>query len=119
MEGILTAAGQLAHASEFRFDVWRVKTGEHRFYTVRRGKSHNSDRWAICDGDFSFWDGKEFDDELRGPSAYRYDLDDALLIAKRLAFEENQRLVELLEARNPGEIRGSYLDMSTRGGREA
>lgn len=111
--GILTAAGQLAHASEFRFDYWHTREGEHRFFTVRKGQGLNDGRWGICNG-HAFWDGGEWDDNLRGPSAYRYDLDDALLVAKRLAYEENQRCVALLEARYPGQIRGSYLDMASR-----
>jgi hypothetical protein len=118
VEGILTAAGQLAHASEFRFDFWRTREGEHRYFVVRRGSGHNDGRWAICNGNAgaAYWDGSEWDDNLRGPSAYRYDLDDALLMTKQLAFEENQRYVALLEAKYPGQIRGSYLDMASRGG---
>lgn len=113
MEGILTAAGQLAHASEFRFDVWRTREGEHRFIVVRRGTSHHEDRWAVHDG-HAFWDGEAWNDELRGPSVYRYELDEALLTAKRLAYEQNQHWVSVFEAKYPGEVRGSHLDMSTR-----
>jgi hypothetical protein len=112
--GILTAAGQLAHASEFRFDYWRLESGEHRFFTVRKGFGHNDGRWAICNsvGGIAYWDGQEWDNCLRGPSAYRYDLDDALLVARDLAFEENQRWVAIFEAKRPGEFRGSSLDMA-------
>lgn len=112
--GILTAAGQLAHASEFRFDYWRTREGEHRYFTVRKGTGRNDGKWGVSNG-HAFWDGNEWDDSLRGPSAYRYDLDDALLVAKQIAFEENQRIVDLLEAQYPGKIRGSYLDMTSRG----
>jgi hypothetical protein len=111
---ILTAAGQLAHASEFRFDYWHTKA-EHSFYTVRRGTHDYVDRWAICIGNgfAGHWDGTEWSDALRGPDAYKYELDEALVIAKRLAYEENQRWVAIFEAQRPGTIRGGPYDMAT------
>lgn len=117
MADILTAAGQLVYASEFRFDYWRLDSGGHRFYSVRKGRGHNDGRWAICDGGESgaYWDGTEWNASLRGPSAYRYELEDALKIAKRLAFEENQRWVGIMEAKFPGTIRGGSVDMAAKG----
>lgn len=118
MADVLTAAGQLHYASEFRFDFWRTEA-EHRYYSVRRGRKHNDGMWAVCDGGEAgaYWDGKEWNGSLRGPDAYRYELEDALKIAKRLAYEENQRWVGIMEARLPGEIRGSSIDMATKGGK--
>lgn len=114
MEDILTAHGQLALASEFRFDYWHTEA-EHRYFTVRRGRNRNDGKWAICDGGESsaYWNGTEFSFELRGPEAYRYALEVALVIAKRLAFEENQRTVEILE-NAVGGIRGGPYDMAAR-----
>jgi hypothetical protein len=111
----LTATGQLAYASEFRFDYWRTEA-EHRYFTVRKGRRSNDGRWAICDGgEFgAYWDGKDWNTELRGPDAYRYDLEEALPVAKRLAFEENQRWVAIMEARFGG-FRGGPYDMKEKG----
>jgi hypothetical protein len=107
--GVLTAQGQLALASEFRFDYWHTDM-EHRYYTVRRGMKRNDCRWAVCDGGEmgSYWDGQDWNENLRGPDAYRYELEEALLVARRLAFEENQRVVAIMEARIGGVVGGPY-----------
>lgn len=110
----MTAAGQLAVASEFRFDFWRTEA-DHRYYTVRKGRRHNDGMWAICDGgEFgAYWDGTEWNDSIRGPDAYRYaELEVALVVARDLAFIENQRWVAIMEAKYPGEIRGGPYDQA-------
>lgn len=116
VEGILTGAGQLALASEFRFDYW--KTGiEHRYYLVKRGRMNNDGKWAITDGEAAFrpfyWDGADWSDELLGPDAFRWDLEQALVIAKGLAFEENQRMIAVMEAKIGG-YRGGKYDLAAR-----
>jgi hypothetical protein len=110
----LTDEQKLLYSSEFRFNYWRTES-EHRFYTVRMGVKRNDGRWGINDGGAfgACWDGKDWGDELRGPDAYRYDLDEALVITKRLAFEENQRIVAIMEARFPGQFRGGPYDMAS------
>ncbi len=118
---LLTAQGQLALASEFRFDYWHTKA-EHDFYTVKRGRKGLDGRWCVLSGvELSgciwwYWDGEKWNAEVRGKDAYRFDLEEALLIARRLAFEENQRIVETMERRFPGEFRGGPVDMANEGG---
>jgi hypothetical protein len=114
--GILTAAGQLAYVSEFRFDYWHTES-EHRYYTVCRGVKQHDGRWGINEGGVMgvYWDGEKWD-HVRGPDAYRYDLEEALPIARRLAFEENQHVIEIMENRFPGEFRGRRYDQATGGG---
>lgn len=120
MGGILTAAGQLAHASEYRFDYWRTRD-EHRFYAVRKGWRKAAAGWAIIDGPAEaglfgpFWDGREWNHEIRGLDAYRFQLEPALLVAQHLAFEENQRMIDVMERRFPGNFRGSPFDFSWKG----
>jgi hypothetical protein len=115
VSGILTAQGQLALASEFRLDYWHTHA-EHRYYAVRRGRGRNDGRWAVCDGgEFgAYWDGTDWNAGLRGPDAYRFELEEALVIAKRLAFEENQHVIAIMEARFGGFAGGPY-DMAARG----
>jgi hypothetical protein len=110
--GVLTAEGQLALASEFRFDYWHTDR-KHYSYTVRRGRGANDSRWAICDGgEFGvYWNGSDWCDPPLGPDAYRYELEEALVIAQRLAFEENQRWIALFEERVGG-TRGGPYDMA-------
>lgn len=107
----MTAAGQLAVASEFRFDYWHTQS-EHKFYTVRRGVKGYEAGWAISDGGASgpFWDGAGWNDDIRGEDAYRYELEDALLIARRLAFAENQHIIGIMENQFPGQFRGTRID---------
>jgi hypothetical protein len=112
VEGILTAAGQLAHVSEFRFDYWHTDV-EHRYYTVRRGVNRYDGRWGVNEGGVMgvYWDGEGWA-HVRGSGAYRYELEEALPIAQRLAFEENQHVIMVMENRFPGEFRGGPYDMS-------
>lgn len=113
---IRTAAGQLAHCSAFRFDYWHTEV-VHRFYSVIKGRRQYDGRWAIVDGGDmgAYWDGSEFLTGIKGPDAYRYtDLEEALMIAKRLAFEENQRVVGIMEARFGG-FRGGVYDQAAGG----
>lgn len=114
-EELLTAGGQLGRASEFRFDYWRTDT-EHACYLVKRGKLHSDGRWCITSGESmsAFWDGQDWNDEIRGPDAYKYDMEEAMLIARRLAFEENQRIIEYMEDRFPGMYRGKAVDQAAR-----
>jgi hypothetical protein len=114
VEGVLTAAGQLAHASEFRFDYWHTEA-EHRFFLVKKGWKRYDGRWCITDGNgmSDYWDGEDWSSGLRGPDAYRYSLEEALVIAKRLAFEENQRIVAIME-NSVGGIRGGSYDHAAR-----
>lgn len=112
----MTAAGQLAVASEFRFDYWHTEI-EHHFYTVRRGMKRYDGRWGINEGGSMgvYWDGEKWG-PVRGPDAYRYELEEALPIARELAFEENQRVIGIMEGRFPGEFRGTRFDLARRKG---
>lgn len=114
MNDLKTAKGQLAIASEFRFDYWR--TGhQHKFYTVARGRRGYDHKWAILDGgEFGVsWDGADWG-HWRGADMYCYELEEALPIARQLAFEENQRIIELMERDFPGQFRGGECDLSAR-----
>lgn len=116
MEDVLTAAGQLAIATEFRFDVWR-RGHEHRYLTVKRGHGKIPNGWAIADGESAygrFWDGELWSCECRGADAYRWELEEALVLAKDLAFGANQEMVDMMEGRFPGEFRGGPLDFAVR-----
>lgn len=111
----MTAHGQLAIASEFRFDYWK-KNGDHLYYVVKRGKRDLSDRWGILDDhEFGFaWNGKEWG-YWRSDDMYRYtDLEEALTMARRLAIEANQEIIEAMEAKFPGEFRGGPYDLTAR-----
>jgi hypothetical protein len=114
VEDLRTAHGQLAVASEFRFDYWHTRS-EHQSYTVRRGVGKLEHRWAICHGGElgEKWNGEEWCMSLYKEDAYRFELEEALLIARHLAFEENQRTVARMERMLPGEIRGSAYDQAT------
>lgn len=109
VEEILTAAGQLALASEFRFDYWNTQS-EHLFFLVKKGRKRHDGKWCITHGDgmSAYWDGTGWNDAIRGEDAYRYELEDALVIAKRLAFEENQRIVDIMEGKVGGIRNGPY-----------
>jgi len=110
---ILTCAGQLELASEFRFDYWHTDN-EHRFYTVSRGVRKYSTLWGVCEGGSTgaFWVPEEGWGYARGYDAYRFELEDALKIAKRLAFEENQKIIGVMEGKFPGEFRGGPYDQA-------
>lgn len=116
---VLTGRGQLALASEFRFDYWHTDA-EHRYYTVKRGRGRLDGKWCILDGVeldmciWAYWDGTCWNPEIRGEDAYRYELEEALVITKKLAFEENQRVIDVMERRF-GEFRGGRYDMAVRG----
>lgn len=115
MAELLTAAGQLELASEFRFDFWHTEY-EHRFFAVRKGWGHAGNGWAITKGSVSgpFWDGDGWNDTVRGRDAYRYELEEALMIARHLAFEENQRMIAVMERLLPGEFKGGPCDQAAR-----
>lgn len=111
----MTAHGQLAVASEFRFDYWKTDV-DHHYYVVKRGKRFLSDRWAILNNnEFGVaWDGVEWG-AWRGVEMYRYeDLEEALARAKALALEENQRIIEMMERQFPGDFRGGKYDLMAR-----
>lgn len=116
MKDVLTAAGQLALVSEFRLDYWRTKN-DHRFFTVQRGRKLCDGMWAICDGgEFgACWNGETWSHECRGLDAYRYELEEALRIAKELALAENQHIIEVMEKRFPGDFRGGPFDLAAKG----
>lgn len=114
---VLTAQGQLALASEFRFDYWHTDA-EHRFYVVKRGRKHLDGMWCILDGvelagSWAYWDGVCWNAEVRGKDAYRFGLEEALVTAKRLAFEENQDVIGIMEKRFGG-FRGGSYDLAAR-----
>jgi len=116
VEGILTSAGQLEHVSEFRFDVFRSED-EHEYITVKQGQVKFTGRWAIAAGESHFgrfWTGEGWSFSARGADAYRWDLEDALCLAQRLAFEANQHKIDIMERRFPGEFRGGPYDMAAR-----
>lgn len=116
MAGVLTAQGQLALASEFRFDVWSSEF-EHEYITVKLGRMKVRGKWAIAAGEEQFgrfWDGECWDLNLRGEGAYRWDLEEALVLARDLAYVANQEKVDMMERRFPGEFRGGPYDMATR-----
>ncbi len=96
--------------SEHRFVYWDNR-GEYRYYIAKRGHSPHRDKWAVQDGGFTSWDGVRWDENLRGADAFRYDEDEALRIAERLALEMNQVLVHIMEKRFPGEFRGGPADL--------
>jgi len=113
---ILTSAGQLGLASEFRFDYWRTDI-EHRYFLVKRGRRAFDQNWVIIDGEVSgmpsFWDGADWRTDLLGPDAYRWELEPALVVTKELAFEENQRMIAVMESRFGG-YRGGKHDLAAR-----
>jgi hypothetical protein len=117
VEGVLTAAGQLARMSEFRFDVWHSED-EHQYITVKRGRGRiPSGKWAIAAGESAsgrFWNGEVWSFEIRGLDAYIWDLEEALVTAQRLAFKANQLKVDIMERRFPGEFRGGPYDHAAR-----
>lgn len=111
----MTAHGQLAIASEFRFDYWKTED-EHRYYVVKRGKRDFSDRWGILDNhEFGVaWNDKEWG-PWRGADMYRYeDLEEALARARALTLEANQVIIEIMEGSFPGQFRGGPHDLLTR-----
>lgn len=117
MVDVLTAAGQLALATEFRFDVWCAEH-EHRYITVKRGHGKIPDKWAIADGESAFgrfWDGELWNFGCMGADAYQWDLEEALVIAKDLAISGNREMVEMMERRFPGQYRGGPLDFAAEG----
>lgn len=115
MEELKTAHGQLAIASEYRFVYWGASYS-YAFYTVARGRRHLEGRWGILDGgEFgTAWNGSEW---VSGSSQEKFpytDLEEALVTARRLAVEENQRIVEAMERRFPGQFRGSEFDLAAK-----
>lgn len=118
MEGVevelLTAQGQLSLASEFRFDVWHTEH-EHEYITVKKGRRKLEEKWAISAGESEhghFWDGDHWNFEIRGADAYVWELEPALVLARKLAFDMNQGVVDRQERRFPGEFRGGPYDQA-------
>lgn len=109
-EGILTGAGQLAHASEFRFDIRRDdEHSAHDYITVKRGRGRLSDKWAIAAGESEF--GRFFNTatdcwsfEIRGADAYCWELEPALLKARELAASAQREVEEIMERRAAREV---------------
>lgn len=117
MAGILTVAGQLARASEFRFDVF-VTEHEHEYITVKQGRGKYTGKWAIAAGEAEFgrfYTGDVWSFKARGTDAYFWDLEEALVKAQELALEANQSKIDLLERKFPGEFRGGPHDMVVEG----
>lgn len=101
MEDILTAHGQLAICSEFRFDI-RREDRWHEYITVKRGRGPLSDRWAIAGNEAEygrFFDGDYWSFELRGADAYFWELEPALVKAKELCEGAQREIEEILERR--------------------
>lgn len=103
------ALGALDELSEFRIVYWTDRKA--RYYTVRRDLDQRSDLWGIFDGDEA-WTGESWDGIRDLPSSFRWDLADALKIARKLAYEENQRIVALMEREYPGQYKGSGHDFA-------
>lgn len=103
MAGVLTAEGQLAIASEFRFDirhdgVWR------EYITVKRGRGPLQDKWAIAANESEY--GRFFDSAtgcwtfaMRGGDPYVWDLEPALVKAQELAAVAQKEITEIMERR--------------------
>lgn len=101
----------MGHASEYRFVYWDTES-EYRYYIVKRGHSPFRDMWAVQDGGFVSWDGTQWDENLRGGDAFRWELGEALRLAEALAREMNMVLIHQMEKRFPGEFKGSRFDLS-------
>lgn len=108
MEKLVTEINLADFASEFRFDYWRTEN-EHRFFTVKQGVGKYVGRWAVLDG-LHVWNGEFWDPNARGWDMYRYERNEALDAAVKLAFEKNQEVVGQMERRYPGKFRGSRYD---------
>lgn len=111
----MTAAGQLALASEFRFVYWDTPA-EYKSYTVRRGQGSLDKGWAVWDGSAYTWDGMQWCTSLYGEDAYRWELEEALRIARKLQLEMNAVLIHQMEKRFPGEFKGGPYDMAAQEG---
>jgi hypothetical protein len=110
----MTATGQLAIASEFRFDVFHTPE-EHQYITVKRGRGEREDKWAIAASESEnrrFFDPDSYAWKwLTDSDAYVWDLEPALTLARDLAFEMNQVKIGIMERRFPGQFRGGPYDM--------
>lgn len=99
---VLTAQGQLALASEFRFDIRRDDGMRfHEYITVKRGRGSLSEKWAIAASEAEY--GRFFNPEsdcwdfsLRGADAYCWDLESALVKARELC-ETHRKEIERRE----------------------
>lgn len=98
--------------SEYRLMYWGIEGDERLHIHVRRGSMELSDRWAVYNGPY-IWNGTEFSMDPRRADAYRYERDEALEIAERLALEENAKNINQMERLFPGEWRGGPYDLST------
>lgn len=103
MGELLTAGGQLALASEFRFDVLHTEH-EHNYVTVKRGRGRLSDKWAIAASESEY--GRFFNPvtgcwsfDIRGADAYVWELEPALLKARELAAAAHQEITGIMERR--------------------
>jgi hypothetical protein len=97
--------------SAYRVPYWVTKSENH-FYTVeRQSDRHGGEKWGIFEGDQA-WVGDQWIPSFRHPDSYAWDEDLAKALAGRLAFEENQRIVDIMENRFPGEFRHGPYDMS-------
>lgn len=116
MEDVLTAAGQLAVASEFRLVYWHTKS-EYLYLTVRRGRRAYEKLWAVCDTDEHghCWTGEDWSFHCRGADAFKFELEEALRIAKELALAKNQYTIDIMESRFPGDYRGGPFDLAAGG----
>lgn len=105
------AIEHLDRASEFRFVYW---SGDRKAlsYKVRRDADHRSDKWGIFEGDWDVWDGGGWTDLGPKPEAFLWELGEALKIAERLAYSENQRIVGEMERRFPGDFKGGEFDFA-------
>lgn len=117
MEDLTTGHGQLWVPSEYRFVYWPPET---RYYTAVLGKGHADGLWAVCDTDRfgACWTGEKWSFDCRGLDAFRYDLEGALDVAKQLAIEKNQHIIEIMEKKFPGEFRGGKHDLAAKNVRE-
>lgn len=113
MEALKTAQGQLAIASEFRFVYW-TGSSDYAYYVVKRGRRYLENRWGVLDSsEYGVaWNGTEWG-AWRGADMFCYvDLEEALVTARTLAFEENQRIIDDVEREFPGQFRGGQHDLA-------
>ncbi|MFJ1700436.1 hypothetical protein ACIOHC_36195 [Streptomyces sp. NPDC088252] len=105
------AIATLDRASEFRFVYW-AGDGKAQRYTVKRDLDHRSSKWGIFEGEWLTWTGERWEELGPKPEAFHWPLDEALKIAEKLAYKENQYIVETMERRFPGRFRGGEYDFA-------
>lgn len=99
------------HISEFRFVYW-MGDGRALSYVVRRDREHRTRKWSIFEGDWLAWADGKWQEMGPRPEAFVYELKDALRTAERLAYEENQRIIGVMEGRFPGQFKGGPFDLA-------